>query len=922
VGQHGISWNLAQKHAQTLVRPTRRPLNKDVMNLKRRQQYAEKLLIKRAKASGDDATLGLAVSTPTGRRMMPLLSRASGKLDVEFAQMKINTKKLMAVSGRHYRASVVHLLVDGLPPKFCRTELGITKTQMAQNLKAPVAPKEDRFGRASTAPSLEDCDYPTDVHRCKVSEAEEVVLAQFFVHSTYVCSGADRQTRILGKAEWEWGMQLHAEYPTHLRSIAKQWPAVIPDSTSSMGHLTVFQANLLSALWAADQPDFNEAAETTARAREWKKLYVRKLLVKQGMEMKQTSEEKDAAAAVVAERKNMRASPSFDPSKFDVRGVGLKGLKSFLKRASLRYTSFSMPHPCPKCDDGETWEAQLKVLAAEKTAAAIATTPWTGEKAKKLSDLMRKVKEYRLHLDQLATGRKETKILEEKLLPGEVIIIRDFVNHHDHSGKHVKCLHWVVMWRDVIGQPLKHLKLRHYCSDGESMMTDSYFTADVMDFHLHPGDEHHPGLFDHFHRLYFVGDHGPHFASAPTVYNESAAFFKYGKEVVPMFYTSYHAFGRADGAGAEDSCSLVQDAKNGLPRYGAESFTAMTNNSNDRRSWAYMFPKINRNVDLFPAGVNAKDKRLRKWSEISYEYEGRCLNTVGICRYRLVSGTGQWIWCDLLAGSRAPDQDLCEACSTQEQKLVFHAAAECPNPYNVHALPTYRDCAPDPSRIIPNKQKRRPLNRGEKASTMLVCKVIGCVTDTGRPRRFKKAATANLHLKIYHKLTGPAYTAVSFPVADESEAMAAAPVTGQVEGKATSRIDAEEEEEDMEEDEEEAPPTQGRLGLQQRKRDARGDTDDDEDEDTTEDEDKDDEDDDEEEENRHFVVEKILADRKDQTGRVQYQVQWVGYPGATTWEPVSSFADKTLLSDYRKQKGKRGSAPAEKGRAGSKKKKT
>ena len=62
------------------------------------------------------------------------------------------------------------------------------------------------------------------------------------------------------------------------------------------------------------------------------------------------------------------------------------------------------------------------------------------------------------------------------------MVIRDFVNHHDHAGKHVKCLHWVMMWRDAVGEPIK----RH---------------------------------------------HGPHFASHETMHNESTLLRRFGKKI-------------------------------------------------------------------------------------------------------------------------------------------------------------------------------------------------------------------------------------------------------------------------------------------------------------------------------------------------------------------------------------------------------
>ena len=95
------------------------------------------------------------------------------------------------------------------------------------------------------------------------------------------------------------------------------------------------------------------------------------------------------------------------------------------------------------------------------------------------------------------------------------------------------------------------------------------------------------------------GDHGPHFASKQSMYYESSCYRRYGKEVELNFYVSYHACGRADGAGAEDKRDSADDFRNAIPRLGAKSYTDMTNESPDQLSIAYEFPAINRSEDVF-----------------------------------------------------------------------------------------------------------------------------------------------------------------------------------------------------------------------------------------------------------------------------------------------------------------------------------
>ena len=72
--------------------------------------------------------------------------------------------------------------------------------------------------------------------------------------------------------------------------------------------------------------------------------------------------------------------------------------------------------------------------------------------------------------------------------------------------------------RKVSGGPLVLTNGANF-ADKESC--GAWFTADVFDFHLAPGDEHHPGLLDHPTKLYVVGDHGPHISANNTLLNES-----------------------------------------------------------------------------------------------------------------------------------------------------------------------------------------------------------------------------------------------------------------------------------------------------------------------------------------------------------------------------------------------------------------
>ena len=275
--------------------------------------------------------------------------------------------------------------------------------------------------------------------------------------------------------------------------------------------------------------------------------------------------------------------------QYKIRGVRYETFLDVLACNKLRWTKFVSPKLCPLCESGPIDSVVLDELEKDVVQMTKEKKPIPDKITQELRQLRKKVNNYRLHEEQLRTARAEANKKRDAMVPGEVGVTRDFVNHHDHAGAHVKCLHFVLQWREEEDEPLRLLKLRTYCSDAKTCSTDSYFVADAMDMHFQPG-----GHFDRFKRVYFFGDHGPHFASAATLFNESTAYRRYGKEIYNLFFASYHAFGRADGAGAEDKRSAREDLKNSIPRFGASSYAAMTNASNDPLSMAYELKQINR----------------------------------------------------------------------------------------------------------------------------------------------------------------------------------------------------------------------------------------------------------------------------------------------------------------------------------------
>ena len=268
-----------------------------------------------------------------------------------------------------------------------------------------------------------------------------------------------------------------------------------------------------------------------------------------------------------------------------------------------------------------------------------------------------------------------------------------------------------------------------------------YYTADVMDFEFLPKGPYNPGYLDKFSRVIFAGDHGSHFTASQLMYLESQCYRKYKKEVELMFYPSYHAHGRADGAGSEDKTSAFSDLMNHFPRYGASGYTAMTNSSNDKRSVAHEFPKINRSAGIFPKKSEMNTyKHKRKWCHVSYEYEQRSRKTEGILRYQFTTGKGGWKWAELK--HRPGRRPLCAACSEIEKGLVRHFPDKCTRKDVTAQEPEAYLKVPDFRRI---NGIQVATNKSKKPAKTYPCKFAKC-----KETRFRKPHTANRHMKTKH----------------------------------------------------------------------------------------------------------------------------------------------------------------------------
>jgi hypothetical protein len=869
--------------ASGFVNNTRRKLCNSDMNKIRRERYAERKLMVSAVASGNDNLLAKALITKVGKKAMPMCANLFGG-QAHWKKLADNSIALMKEVGHRHKHEVAHLLTKGLPKGFAADKLQMS----TQQLKRAYAALDLNDGRA-----LRDACYANAVTRNKVTEGMDLLFHRFFHRTTHQCSGANNsKARIMDTEYHLWEALLHSNWPALLRELAGERPDLVPDLADMPNTgWTDFDACMLSAV---HQTIPDTEAEQALRHKEFIADYCDRMSRVRGELPAKSKAELDADQNQRRARTASRLQQeTFKPAEYFIEAPRLKTFRTWLIKKGLRYTRFTVPHPCPLCNQGPTDEVVFAALKKQMDDLAIAQKPIPAELTKRCSKLRASLRIYRVHRAQLATARAEAKEAEDNLAPGTCMVIRDFVNHHDHAGAHVKCLHWVLMWRDKVGEPIKRLKLRHYCSDAKTCSTDSFYQADVTDFHLNEDNPHCPKLFEPFHTIIFVGDHGPHFASHQTMHNESTLSRRYGKTIKLMFLASYHAYSRADGSGAEDSTGLRRDLRCGYVREGSEAMKDMTNESNDPASWAYGFPSINRNLNIFPPEhhFKAKDraKWIKKWCQVEFDHPDKSADYDGILQYRLVTGQGDWQWTDLIAASRTPEQTMCDRCSTKEQLIVYHQQSDCPKPAYIHNLPTYVDLQPDPNRIQGEQVSSKKKNGSQKEKPTYACKFSNCAHHKNKRRAFRSATTANRHMQLEHKPTDAEWHELAYPDGDGDNVAARRPANrGPTKQKKKPRKASVRPHDASDDDSAESPhPTSDSQELDNQPTESSAS----EGEDAVEDP--------EEEidiEEGVYVVANVLAHKLMANGTTKYRVAWEDSP-VITWEPEKSI-NASLRSDY------------------------
>ena len=373
----------------------------------------------------------------------------------------------------------------------------------------------------------------------------------------------------------------------------------------------------------------------------------------------------------------------------------------------------------------------------------------------KLRTAIQMVTKYGVHLKQYDTCRDGVLEVQERLTPGECLIYRDFVNQHNERGKKINNLVIVILFREFEGGPLIVHNISNICEYDNQGSCDAYFVADVFDFHL-TSQAYGSGLFKKFHTIIISGDHGPHFSSSKTIFNESTFHAKFGKRIRVLSLCSYHAFNRCDAAGAAVKELAHAKEKQGLALVSSSDYVFAIRNCGQENAWSYDFETINRSLNVFDENgntdvigkVNGVKLSLTEMCELQYWYldeNGAETFEVGIVLARPVIGepvNDKQNFYVISVAKDARTKGFCAACSNRIQRPVYHTG-KCDIPDVPHGDGLFDGslnlfATPDPLRLQGVQMSKRQTAASRLEEGRFPCRFEGCCF------RFYKSASLSI----------------------------------------------------------------------------------------------------------------------------------------------------------------------------------
>ena len=428
-------------------------------------------------------------------------------------------------------------------------------------------------------------NYPPNTTRNTAVDPNDECAVNLFLEHTHQASGAKTETRQLSLSNNEVAVLFYAEYPRRLRMIHYAQPSIldmIEGKEREKKLLTRFEKSLRSAVYTAREPDHNEEREYLDRTKSAQDKYKLLLDIKRtrtlGVNVNFATKQKlvkrecqDIAALLAGAESDEDCGAEAEP--FVPTPMTQRRFWRLLHARKIRWTRQVNPTECPIHDNGPQQELELKALETKvqtqrqtlealrnEIRTAVENKEHSTEQMRKqektqvteLGNLYRAVRilrdnvsRYHTHLKQFEVCRAVVKRIEANLVPGECVLYRDFVALYNCEGNKVQNLVLVVLWRKVAGEPIRVFKFNNYCDDKNSRSADAYYVADVFDFYFGQGS-HHCTFFqaNNITKIFISGDHGPHFSSIQTIFNETTIYSRYGIVVEAFSLCSYHAYNR------------------------------------------------------------------------------------------------------------------------------------------------------------------------------------------------------------------------------------------------------------------------------------------------------------------------------------------------------------------------------------------
>jgi hypothetical protein len=672
--------------------------------------------------------------------------------------------------GKHLRGDVVSKLCKKPTGGVCKAKaaaLGLDcqevrdatwHEQEAQQTNQDGTPKRGRTAKHTLAQN-----YAPNVTHAALPKYVEDMYVKFFMRASYLPSGANNNLRHVSVLKHELEEELYAVYPAMLRELNEEHGSDIFDhqDRASNDTYTVLQANILTAMHLASKDGFTDEQEVTSRRdfaiAKYRHTLNRSCWVRRGHAMGQ----KQPSGPVPTD--HLRKKATWNPDAFpSIKPIDPAHFWKVLDRRKVRWTFNINETVCESHQNGPGQVAAHKKLTEQIADLMLDGVDATNPKMRALvreQDIMKAhVDLYNIHLEQFQKCRPYIKDLESRLVPGQCVVYRDFVNQHNHLGNKVVNLILTKLWRDKIDGEVKVLKIHNVITDKATKGTTCAVMADVLDFHFKPEGKHANGYFDDVEIVYLCGDHGSHFASTTTYWNESNAYKKYKKMIFPVFLCPYHGYNRCDGAGVQLKRLAEQANRNGKGPVVAKDYQLLMNTSAHIDSVCCYIPIVNRPLDVHTIKFNSSEGSIAKrYCEIRYTFinaANQMAMRAGIYLARLVPGEGAFDVVDMIQRST---NELCSKCSDRLQRPETHGDQPCPSTQE-ELVDRSNVVGPDPIRLdVPqwskqwhkaNKivdQARREEGKVVKPPGEFPCKVPDC-----RKNQYKTVRGCNNHILAVH----------------------------------------------------------------------------------------------------------------------------------------------------------------------------